>query len=98
MELSKKYENTKLTVTLKGKLDSETAPDLSAELASSLGGITELVIDMTELSYVSSAGLRALLSAQQQMNRQGKMVIRGARESILDVFRITGFSELLTVV
>ena len=97
MELSKKYENTKLTVTLKGKLDSETAPGLSAELASSLGGITELVIDMTELSYVSSAGLRALLSAQQQMNRQGKMVIRGARESILDVFRITGFSELLTV-
>ena len=97
MELKKVYDGAKLTVFLTGKLDTESAPKLNAELAASLGGITELVLDMTDLSYVSSAGLRALLSAQQQMNRQGKMVIRGARESILDVFRITGFSELLTV-
>ncbi len=97
MEIIKKYEDTKLTIFLKGKLDSESAPGLSAELASSLGGITELAIDMTELTYVSSAGLRSLLSAQQQMNRQGKMVIRGVRDSILDVFRITGFTELLTL-
>ena len=97
MELEKKYEGTRLTIALKGRLDTESAPRLNAELAASLGGITELVLDMTELSYISSAGLRSLLIAQRQMNRQGRMVIVGARESIKDVFRITGFSELLTV-
>ena len=97
MEIVKRYEGTKLTILLNGKLDTESAPVLNAELASSLGGITELVIDMTELSYISSAGLRTLLSAQQKMNRQGKMTIRGVRDSIMDVFRITGFSALLTV-
>ena len=65
MELKKVYEGTKLTVYLSGKLDTESAPKLNAELAGSLGGITELVLDMTELQYVSSAGLRTLLSAQQ---------------------------------
>lgn len=97
MELEKKYEGTKLTIALKGKLDSESAPRLNAELAASLGGITELLLDMTELSYISSAGLRTLLSVQQQMNRQGRMEIMGVRDSIRDVFRITGFSELLSV-
>ena len=97
MEIVKRYEGTKLTILLNGKLDTESAPVLNAELASSLGGITELVIDMTELSYISSAGLRTLLSAQKKMNRQGKMTIRGVRDSIMDVFRITGFSALLTV-
>ena len=97
MELEKKYEGTTLTVALSGKLDSESAPKLDAELASSLGGITELILDMTELSYISSAGLRTLLSAQQMMNRQGRMVLRGVRESIRDVFRITGFLDLLTL-
>ena len=97
MELEKKYEGTKLTIAVKGKLDSESAPRLTAELASSLGGITELVLDMSELTYISSAGLRTLLTAQKQMNRQGRMVLRGVRDSIRDVFRITGFLELLTV-
>lgn len=97
MELKKVYEGTKLTVFLAGKLDTESAPKLNAELAASLGGITELVLDMTDLTYVSSAGLRTLLSAQKMMNRQGSMVLRGVRESIRDVFRITGFLDLLTL-
>ena len=97
MELKKVYDGSKLTVFLAGKLDTESAPKLNAELAASLGGITELVLDMTDLSYISSAGLRTLLSAQQMMNRQGRMVLRGVRESIRDVFRITGFLELLTL-
>lgn len=95
MEMEKKFEGTRLTMVLKGKLDSESAPALNAELASSLGGITELVLDMTELSYVSSAGLRTLLTAQRMMNRQGRMRLLGVRDSIRDVFRITGFTELL---
>ena len=97
MELEKKYEGTKLTVILKGRLDSESAPGLTAELTASLGGISELVLDMHELSYISSAGLRTLLSAQQIMNRQGRMILRGVRDSIRDVFRITGFLDLLTL-
>ena len=97
MEMEKNYEGTKLTVILKGRLDTESAPRLSAELASSLAGITELILDMTELSYVSSAGLRSLLSAQQMMNRQGRMELVGVRDSIMDVFRITGFSQLLNI-
>lgn len=97
MELKKVYEGTKLTVYLSGKLDTESAPKLNAELAGSLGGITELVLDMTELQYVSSAGLRTLLSAQKMMSRQGRMVLRGVRDSIRDVFRITGFLDLLTL-
>ena len=97
MEMEKKYEDTKLTIALTGKLDSESAPRLDAELAASLSGVTELVLDMTGLSYISSAGLRTLRSAQRRMNRQGRMSIVGARDSIRDVFRITGFSELLTV-
>ena len=97
MELKKVYEGAKLTVFLSGKLDTESAPKLNAELAGSLGGVTELVLDMTDLSYISSAGLRTLLSAQQTMNRQGRMVLLGVRESIRDVFRITGFLDLLTL-
>lgn len=97
MEIKKLYEDTTLTVFLSGKLDSETAPGLTAELAGSLGGITELVLDMTELTYISSAGLRTLLSARQKMNRQGRMVLRGVRDSIRDVFRITGFLDLFTL-
>ena len=94
MELKKVYDGAKLTAFLSGKLDTESAPKLNAELAASLGGITELVLDMTDLSYISSAGLRTLLSAQKMMNRQGRMVLRG---SIRDVFRITGFLDLLTL-
>ena len=97
MELKKVYDGSKLTVFLTGKLDTESAPKLNAELAASLGGITELVLDMTDLSYISSAGLRTLLSAQKMMNRQGRMVLHGVRDSIRDVFRITGFLDLLTL-
>ena len=97
MELKKVYDGSKLTVLLTGKLDTESAPKLNAELAASLGGITELVLDMTGLSYISSAGLRTLLSAQKMMSRQGSMILRGVRDSIRDVFRITGFLDLLTL-
>ena len=95
MEIEKTYEDTRLTLTLRGKLDTDTAPRLTEALAGALGGITELVLDMTELTYVSSAGLRALLSARKAMARQGRMVLRGVRSSIRQVLEITGFSQLL---
>lgn len=96
MTIEKKIEQTTLTLTLSGRLDTTTAPTLEAELKK-LEGITELILELAELEYISSAGLRVLLSAQKIMNRQGKMVLRNVNSPIIEVFEITGFSDILTV-
>jgi anti-sigma B factor antagonist len=95
MEIEKTYEGTCLTLTLRGKLDTDTSHQLTEALAGALGGITELVLDMTDLTYISSAGLRALLSARKAMAKQGRLELRGVRSSIRQVLEITGFSQLL---
>ena len=97
MTINKTQEGTALTVALEGRLDTTTAPDLELELRENLEGITELVLDLTSLEYMSSAGLRVLLGAQKTMNKQGSMVIRGANDVIMDIFEVTGFSEILTI-
>ncbi len=97
MEISKNLDNEKLVIALKGRLDTVTAPQLEAELAESLGGVKELEIDMKELEYISSAGLRVLLAAEKQMNKQGTMVVKNVNETIHEVFDITGFLDILTV-
>ena len=97
MEIKKELNEKELVITLKGRLDTMTAPELEAELKTSLDGVEKLVIDMAELEYISSAGLRVLLSAQKTMNRQGEMVVRNANDQIKEVFDLTGFNELLTV-
>ncbi len=74
-----------------------TSPQLETELRTSLDGITDLVLDITKLTYISSAGLRVLLSAQKVMNRQGAMTIRGASAEIMDIFDVTGFSDILNI-
>ncbi len=84
-------------MALEGRLDTNTAPELEAVLKGSLEGIKELTIDMTALEYLSSAGLRVLLGAQKSMNKQGSMKVANANEMILEVFEITGFSEILTL-
>ena len=76
----------------------DPAPQLEAELKTSLSGITELELDFSGLEYISSAGLRVLLAAQKTMSRQGKMTIRNVNETIMEVFEITGFVEILTIV
>ncbi|WP_298530961.1 STAS domain-containing protein [uncultured Ruminococcus sp.] len=97
MTISKTQNNSKLTIALDGRLDTTTAPQLEAEIKSSLTGITELVFELSNLEYISSAGLRVLLSAQKIMNKQGKMVIHGAREEIMEIFDVTGFIDILTI-
>ena len=97
MEMKKVYDGAKLTVFLAGKLDTESAPKLNAELAGSLGGITELVLDMTDLSYISSAGLRVLLSAQKTMMKQGSMKVTHVSETVMEIFEVTGFVDILTI-
>ena len=95
--IGKKQEGTALSITLKGRLDTTTAPQLEGELRTALDGVEDLVFDMSALDYISSAGLRVLLSAQKTMNRQGSMVIRNVNEEVMEVFEVTGFSDILTI-
>ena len=97
MTIEKKLDGTGLTITLTGRLDTTTAPQLEAELKASLDGVENLVLDFAGLDYLSSAGLRVLLAAQKTMNKQGSMVIRSVNETIAEIFEVTGFSDILTI-
>ena len=97
MEIVKNKDGAVLNVALNGRLDTTTAPQLEGEVQPDLPGVTELNFDFSGLEYISSAGLRVLLSCQKIMNKQGSMVIRNANEDICEVFEITGFSDILTV-
>ncbi len=98
MQVQKTSENSVTTIALTGRLDTMTAPLLESEVQGKLDGVTELIFDFAELSYISSAGLRVLLSAQKVMNKQGKMVIKNVCAEIKEVFEVTGFSDILTVI
>ena len=97
MTIAKTSEGTKLTLALEGRLDTTTAPQLEAEVKGALTGVTELVMDFSQLEYLSSAGLRVILAAQKIMNRQGTLIIRHVNETIQEVFEVTGFSDILTI-
>ena len=97
LNIEKKTNETELTVALTGRLDTVTAPDLENVLKSSLDGVTALNIDMEALEYISSAGLRVLLSAQKIMNKQGEMKVFHANETIMEIFEVTGFSDILNI-
>ena len=98
MKITKSKENSALTLALNGRLDTNTAPELETELKASLNGIETLVIDMEELAYLSSAGLRVILAAQKQMNKQGRMIIRKVNDMVMEDFEVTGFTDILTIV
>lgn len=97
MTIEKMAEGTKLTITLAGRLDTTTAPKLETELKQNISGVNELVLDFSGLEYLSSAGLRVLLSAQKVMNRQGSMVVKHVNETIMEIFEVTGFVDILTI-
>ena len=97
LTINKMIENGNALFSLSGRLDTTTAPELEQEIKSALDGVSELVMDMKELDYISSAGLRVLLSAQKIMNKQGSMTIRGANDTIMEIFEVTGFSDILTI-
>ncbi len=97
MDILKTREEDKLTVALTGRLDTITAPQLEGELRTAVNGITELVFDLSGLGYISSAGLRVLLAAQKVMNRQGSMTIRNVMPELMEIFEVTGFTELLNI-
>jgi len=97
MKINKTQDGSKLTLTFEGRLDSSSAPHLEMEIKADLGDITELVMDFAELVYLSSAGLRVILAAQKRMNTQGKMVIVKVNETIMEIFEVTGFTDILTI-
>ena len=97
MTIEKKINNDVVTLIVSGRLDTQTAPELENELDSILSGLKELIFDMTNLEYVSSAGLRVILKAQKVMNAQGSMKLTGVNDSIMEVFDITGFLDILTI-
>ncbi len=97
MTITETKNGSALTVALEGRLDTMTAPELEEKLNAALTDVTELTFDLEKLEYISSAGLRVLLSAQKTMNRQGSMKVLHANEMILEIFEVTGFSDILTI-
>ena len=93
MNIQKTLSGAALTVALEGRLDTTTAPKLEEELR----GITCLVFDVEKLEYISSAGLRVLLAMQKLMNRQGAMLLWNVNEAVMEVFEVTGFSDILRI-
>ena len=97
LNIQKNRENTKASFLLEGRLDTVTAPQLEQELKDSMAGVTELILDFEKLEYISSAGLRVLLSAQKVMNQQGTMKLVHVNETIMEIFEVTGFTDILTI-
>lgn len=97
MTITESRDSNKLFLALEGRLDTSTSPDLEKIIKENLDGIEELELDFGNLSYLSSAGLRIILAAQKRMNRQGSMVIHNVNETIMEVFEVTGFADILTI-
>ncbi|MDO5574658.1 MAG: STAS domain-containing protein [bacterium] len=97
MTITKANDGDKLTLTLEGRLDTTTTPQLEEELKGVLNDVKTLVFDFGSLEYLSSAGLRVLLATQKQMNQQGSMIITNVNDTIMEVFEVTGFVDILTI-
>lgn len=97
LNITKSANANELKVVLEGRLDTTTAPQLEAELGQALSGISDLKFDFEKLDYISSAGLRVLLSTQKLMNKHGTMVISNTSPEVKEIFDVTGFSDILTI-
>lgn len=97
MKITKSMNGTELNIALEGRLDTTTAPELEQELKNSLDGATTLTMDFGKLDYISSAGLRVLLSAHKTMSKKGGMKIVNVNEIVNEVFDVTGFADILTI-
>ena len=97
IDIQKSIENGRAVIKASGRLDTVTAPEFEKAIKDSLPGLTELTLDFEDLEYVSSAGLRVLLSAQKVMNVQGSMKLIHVREAVMEIFDVTGFTDILTI-
>ena len=98
LSIEKKIEDAKASVSLAGRLDTVSAPELEEVLSKLIPGIGQLPLDLKDLDYISSAGLRVLLSVHKIMDRQGVLKVANAGETIMEIFEVTGFSEILNLV
>ena len=97
LKINKTVENGKAVLAPEGRLDTVTAPEMEAVMKEVIPGTELLVLDLEKLEYISSAGLRVLLSAQKAMNKQGEMKVKNANETIMEIFEVTGFTDILTI-
>ena len=97
MNLTKKTNDTELTIAIEGRVDTVTSPELEKLIQASVDGMETLVIDMANVEYISSAGLRVLLSAHKLMAKKGGMKVKNAGEDIMEIFEVTGFSDILDI-
>ncbi len=97
LNIQKTMENGTAIFALEGRLDTVTAPELEKELKDSIDGVSELELELSALDYISSAGLRVLLAAQKIMNKQGKMKVSNVNATIMEIFEVTGFSDILAI-
>ncbi len=98
MNFEKTNNGTTLTVELVGEVDSMNTPELEEKLLKEIDGVKELIFDLKGLEYISSAGLRVLLTMQKTMKAQGSMIIRNTNEEVMEIFKVTGFVRLLNLV
>lgn len=98
LSITKTIENGQGRLALEGRLDTVSAPELEKLLKEVLPDLTALMLDFAKLDYISSAGLRVLLSAQKVMNKQGEMKLTNVNETIMEIFDVTGFTDILTIV
>lgn len=97
MTISAEKNNEQVVLKIEGRLDTTTAPSLEKVISELPADVTTLVLDMNQLAYISSAGLRVLLSAQKKMNKIGSMKLTGVSEDVMEVFEMTGFSDILDI-
>ena len=97
MNIEKNRQGNELQVFLEGRLDTVSAPDLDAVVKNELLGVDTFILDLKKLQYTSSAGLRVILIAQKTMNKQGKLILKNVSEAVMEVFDMTGLSDLLTI-
>lgn len=97
MQIATEKENSKLTLTVSGRIDTVTAPELEKFALEHMEGITEMVLDLADVKYVSSAGLRALLQINKDMSKQGKLKLLNIRPSAKEIFDMVGFSRIFTI-
>ncbi len=97
MKITKNMNGTELTIALEGRLDTTTAPELEQALKDSMDGANTLTLDFGKLDYISSAGLRVLLSAHKAMSKKGGMKVTHVNEMVSEVFDVTGFADMLNI-
>lgn len=97
MNINKVLEGSKLEIEITGRLDTITAPELDAEIKQNMDDIDCLVLNFKGVDYISSAGLRVLLATQKSMSKKGKMVVKEVNDTVMEIFNITGFVDILTI-